>query len=73
MKQFEFLFFSLWMSPLKCKDWVGRMDQEVGFIQVEATGNVAPGRDAFKKSLTELLFTSERDEEGGGEEMPSLS
>lgn len=49
------------------------MDQEVGFIQVEAMGNVAPGRDAFKKSLTELLFTSERDEEGGGEEMPSLS
>lgn len=44
---------------------MGQVDQEVGFIQVEAMGNVAPGRDAFKKSLTELLFTSERDEEGG--------
>lgn len=47
------------------------------FIQVDAVGKVAPrGRkDAFKMSLTVLLFTSEsKDEEGeGGGKMPSLS
>lgn len=39
------------------------------FIQVDAVGNVAPGRrdDAFKMSLTVRLFTSEyEDEERGG-------
>lgn len=51
---------------------------EVDFMQVEATGDGARRRnDAFfrkKKSLTVVLFTSEKDEEmREGKGMPSLS